>query len=93
MVESKNYNKDLKNYIDKYGKILELAQRFKTSPGAVVEMFFSVGLEALKQTESIMKNEFESKLNELFPGEVPADVRKKITTVVDNLKKITIDRS
>lgn len=81
--KNENFVKEFEDYINKFEKIRELAQRFKTSPGSVMEMFFSIGLEALRQTESIMKNEFESKLKEIFPeGSSPEITAKKFKEIL-----------
>lgn len=95
--KNEKFVNEFADYMNKFDQIRELAQRFKTSPGSVMEMFFSIGLEALRQTESIMKNEFESKLKEMLPSSIPDELknrlRNKITLAVANFNKIKIKHS
>ena len=58
--------KAFENYVKKFDQIQELAKRFKTDPDDIINMFFSIGLEALSRTENVLRNEFDSKLKELF---------------------------
>jgi len=58
--------KDFEKYIAKFDEIRALAIRFKTTPNELIDMFFGIGLEALNQTENILKREFEVKLKEVF---------------------------
>ena len=87
-----NFQKEFEDYVKKFEQIRELALRFKTNPGTLVEMFFGIGLEALKHTESILQKEFQSKLDELFPSGIGKDLRNKIPPEIkeamDLLKKM-----
>ena len=76
-------NKSLNDYIKKYSEILELADRFKTEPAEVVSFFFDVGLEALRRTESILKNEFESKLKEVFEVDDIEQLKGRLKNKID----------
>ena len=79
--------KHYQEYIKKFDQINELAKRFKVSPGKIVEMFFKIGIEALTQTESILKTEFDSKLKEFFPEINLAEAKEKLRIILDDTKK------
>lgn len=79
--------KEFEDYVKKFEEIRELASRFKTSPGTLVEMFFGIGLEALKHTESILQKEFQSKLDELFPVDVRDKVKKEMKILLDTMRE------
>ncbi len=73
------FQKEFEDYVKKFEFVRELARRFKTNPGAVMEMFFGIGIEALKHTEAILQKDFNSKLKEIFPEDFEAiteDVKK-----------------
>ena len=81
------FQKDFENYVKKFEQIRELAGRLKTSPGILVEMFFGIGLEALKHTESILQREFNSKINELFPVEAREEIKKEMKIILDSIRE------
>lgn len=78
--------KEFDDYVEKYDEIRELSRRFKTTPGVLVEMFFGIGLEALKHTESILQKEFLSKLDELFPVDARKEIKKEMKIILDSIR-------
>lgn len=70
---------DFEYYITKFDEIRGLATRFKTTPTKIVDTFFGIGLEALKHTETILKKEFESKLEDVYKNIRKEKSRKMVT--------------
>lgn len=69
MQPTKNIDKlktDFEDYVKKFDEVRELAAKFQVSPDRIINIFFDVGLECLKRTESILKNEFTSVLKDVF---------------------------
>ncbi len=81
------FQKEFEDYVKKFEQIRELAGRLKTSPGTLVEMFFGIGLEALKHTESILQKEFNSKLNELFPIDAREEIKKEMKIILESIRE------
>jgi len=83
-----NIQKQFEDYVKKYNSILELAERFKTTPAEITEFLFSVGVEALNRTENILTDEFKVKTKNILEFFRDFEELKK---KVQN--KITVDRS
>ena len=56
----KNDFETFENFVKQYPAMLELAKKYKKSPGALVELFAEIGQEVLKRTNENLITEFST---------------------------------